>query len=236
MSVRPKKGKRIAASKPSKKRKRQALVAKPITLGTLPTMAAVRPFNPHLMDYHEVSTFIPDMGYHWTTQVPGMVFMTNQHNQITAVESMFPQNLGTYSWYDPPTPPSVLNASLAFYSEHLYFVPPSTITPSMSPTQPTALSSWATFVANNPRLKVYVKEPGTFHGYTVYGPPNGPGIDVLVSPTGLVSGFFVAEPASWGYNPVYVTNHGKPFTTKIFTKAYYSVFMLEPAQASATTT
>jgi hypothetical protein len=198
-------------------------------------MTAIGPFNPHLKDYHEVSTFIPDMGYHWTTQVPGLVFMTNQHNQITAVESIFPQNLGTYSWYDPPTPPTVLNASLAFYSEHLYFVPPTSITPSMSPTYPTALASWTAFVANNPRLKVYVKEPGSFHGYTVYGPPNGPGIDVLVSPSGPVSGFFVAEPASWGFNPVYVTNKGKPFATKIFSKAYYSVFMLEPASATTAT-
>lgn len=231
-----KKGRRIAASKPSRSRKRTALATKTINLSTLPTMTSVRPFNPHLKDYHEVSTFITDMGYHWTTQVPGMVFMTNQDNQITAVESMFPQNLGSYSWYDPATPPTVLNASLAFYSEHLYFVPPTTITPSMSPTESTALSSWTAFVANNPRLKVYVKEPSPFHGYTVYGPPNGPGIQVLVSPSGPVSGFMVAEPASWGYNPVYVTNKGKPFTTKIFTKAYYSVFMLEPVSAPSATT
>lgn len=201
-----------------------------ISLTTLPTMTAIMPFN-HMKAYHEVSTFVNDMGYHWQTQVPGVVFMTNQHNQITAVETIFPQNLGEFSWYDPATPATVPNASLAFYSEHLYFVPPSSITPSMSATMPTALASWTAFVTNNPRLKAYVKEPTTFRGYTVYGPPNGPGIDVLVSSSGLVSGFCVAEPASWGDSPLYVK--AKASLSKVYSRSFYSVFMLEPRRATA---
>lgn len=229
-------GTKAGANKPAKS-SGSSTNAKPISLTTLPMVTAVAPFNPHLKDYHEVSAFINEMGYHWATQVPGMVYMTNQHNQITAVETTFPQNLGTFSWYDPPTPPTVLNASLAFYSEHLYFVPPTSITPSMSASEPTDLSSWTSFVTGNPRLKVYVKEPTTYHGYDVYGPPNGPGIKVLVNPSsGLVSGFLVAEPASWGWNPVYKKDHGKPFTSKVFSKAYYSVFMLEPPHATSSKT
>lgn len=204
----------------------------PISLTSLPTMGALDKFNPHMGAYHEVSTFINNMGYHWATAVPGMVFMTNQHNQITAVEAQFPQNHGDYSWYDPATPPSILNASLAFYSEHLYFVPDTSITPSMSAIEPTSLTSWSAFVSNNPRLKAYTKD-GSYRGYTVYGPPTGPGIEVLVSPHGLVSGFRVAEPYWWGQRPVYVSNGGAPFANKTWGKAYYSVLMLEPPNATA---
>ncbi len=210
-------------------RRRTAGATKTISLTTLPTMTQVTPFNPHMRAYHEVSSFVNEMGYHWVTPVPGIVFMTNQHNQITGVEATFPQNLGDFSWYDPPTPPSILNASLAFYSEHLYFVPETSITSSMSPTMTTSLTSWAQFMTTNTRLKTYVKEPFTFHGYTVYGPPNGPGILVLVSSSGVVSGFCVAEPATWGYSPLYASNNGRPYATKVYSQAYYSVFMLEPS-------
>ncbi len=208
--------------------RRTMMNARPISLTTLPTMTALGPFNGGLHAYHEVSTFIPNMGYHWVTAVPGIAFMTNQHNQVTGVEATFPQNLGSFSWYDPPTPPTIPNAGVAFYSEHLYFVPPSSITPSMSPTMPTSLTSWASFVSTNPRLKVYTKAKRTIRGSTVYTPPNGPGIDVLVNASGLVSGFATAEPASWGYRPLYMANNGRPFNSTVLGKAYYSVFLLEP--------
>lgn len=207
---------------------------KPISLTTLPKVTAVAPFNPDWKSYHEISSFINEMGYHWQTQVPGMVYMTNQDNQITGVETTFPQSLGDFSWYDPPTPPTILNASLAMYSEHLYFVPEVSITPSMSATMPDALNSWATFVANNPRLKVYVKEPRTYRGFTVYGPPNGPGIEVLVGKSGLISGFMVAEPATWGYSPLYVKT--APFPPKVYSKSYFSVILLEPPATGTPTT
>ncbi len=230
------KTKTMAAGKSGTKRGRMAkrrmvANAKPISLATLPTATAIAPFNPHFHAYHVISTFIPGMGYHWQTPVPGIVYMTNQHNQLTGVEAAFPQNHGYQGWYDPATPTTVPNGSLAFYTEHLYFVPSSSIVPSMSAAISPNLSSWASFVAANPRLHSYIKEPGLFRGYTVYGPPTGPGIKVLVSPAGLISGFLVSEPAPWGWHPGYVGMKGKPFMSKVYGKAYYSVLMLEPPMA-----
>lgn len=213
---------------PSLIRHKKSRVAAPkrVSLATLPKVMSLAPFNRHLKAYHAISAFIPEMGYHWATIVPGIVYMTNQHTQITGVEATFPQNLGSFSWYDPPTPPTILNASLAMRSEHLYFVPPSSITPVMSPTMPTALGSWSAFVANNPRLSAYVKEPARYHKDSVYGPPGGPGIDVLVATNGSISGFLVAEPAMWGYSPLYLKT--TPLPPKVYSKAYYSLFLLQP--------
>ncbi len=207
----------------------------PIMLTNPPALTAVEPFNPAYKSYHAVSSFINEMGFHWMTQVPGIVYMTNNHNQITGVEATFPQNHGNYAWYDPATPPTILNASLAFYSEHLYFVPPSSITPSMSAAMTSDLTSWTSFLAVNTRLQAYVKEPATYKGYTVYGPPQGLGLKVLVSPAGMVSGFMVDEPASWGWSPAYAEPQGQPVMSRNFGKAYLSVFMLEPASAAAGT-
>ncbi|MCY0897743.1 MAG: hypothetical protein OWU33_02200 [Firmicutes bacterium] len=232
------KGKHGGSSRVSSSRTRGHIAAamRTISLTTLPKVSAVTPFNPHMMAYHEISTFINEMGYHWVTPVPGVAYMTNQENQITGVEAIFPQNLGDFSWYDPPTPPTILNASLATYSEHLYFVPPTSITTSMSSALPTDLQSWSAFVQGNPRLRAYIRDPHPFRGYTVYAPPNGPGIKVLVNPTsGIVSGFMVSEPASWGWHRVYVGRPGHPFPSKIWGHAYYSVFMLEPPVASSAT-
>ena len=205
----------------------------PIALTTLPAITAVEPFNPAYKSYHAVSSFVNEMGFHWMTQAPGIVYMTNNHNQITGVEATFPQNHGNYPWYDPATPPSILNASLAFYSEHLYFVPPTSITPGMSAATTSDLTSWTSFVTVNTRLQAYVKEPSTYKGYTIYGPPHGLGIKVLVSPAGLVSGFMVGEPAAWGWSPVYAEPQGQPVVSRNFGKAYLSVFMVEPATASS---
>lgn len=209
--------------------------ATPIPLTNLPALTAIEPFNRAYRSYHAVSSFINEMGFHWMTQVPGIVYMTNNHNQITGVEATFPQNHGNYSWYDPATPPTILNASLAFYSEHLYFVPPSSITPAMPATTTSDLTSWTSFLAVNNRLQAYVKEPATYKGYTVYGPPHGLGIKVLVSPAGLVSGFMVDEPASWGWSHVYAEPPARPVMSRNFGRAYLSVFMVEPATATTGT-
>ncbi|NMP24529.1 hypothetical protein [Sulfobacillus harzensis] len=206
---------------------------KPISLKTLPSITSLDPYNPHHAAYHEVSAFINEMGYHWATQVPGIVYMTNNHNQVTAVEAQFPQNHGTFGWYDPPTPPTILNASLAWHSEHLYFVAPNSITTGMSATLPSDLTSWNAFKAVNTRLNLYVKEPKTYHGYTVYAPPNGPGIKVLVSPSGPIAGFLVGEPAMWGWSPVYLQSNGKPVHSLAYGTAYQSAFMLGPSKAPA---
>lgn len=208
--------------------------SKTMTLTTLPSIMSLDPYNPHYKAYHEVSAFVNEMGYHWATQVPGIVYMTNNHNQVTAMEAQFPQNHGNFGWYDPPTPPTILNASLAWYSQHLYFVPPTTITPGMSATAKSDLTSWAAFKTVNPHLSLYVKEPTRYHGYIVYGPPNGPGIKVLVSPTGPIAGFLVSEPAMWGWNSVYLQANGHPVHSLAYGTAYQSAFMLGPAKAPTT--
>jgi hypothetical protein len=146
---------------------------------------------------------------------------------------------------------------VAFNSEHLYFVPPAEITPGMSPNLPTDLTSWTRFVSVNSRLSAYVQLPMRYKGLTVYGPPSGPGILVLVSPTptsgaagtttgtgtatgtttskgaavpsgGQVTGFAVEEPASWGWFPWYAQPKGKPTPSKLYGRAYWSVLFLTP--------
>jgi len=201
---------------------------KPLSLTTLPPLTYEKQLNPWLKYTHEVSSFIPQMGYHWTAPVPGLVLMTNNSNQVVAVEATFPQKLGTYPWYDPPT--TEPNAGVAFNSEHLYFVPPTAITPTMAATLPTNLASWSAFETANPRLtSTYLKQTTTFHGDAVYAPKSGPAIKVLVAPSGKIGGFMVAEPAGWGWQPEYQQAKGKPVKSALFGKAYDSVLWLLPA-------
>lgn len=203
----------------------------PVDLAFLPPLKALKSFNPALKHYHMISTFIPGMGYHWAPMVPGVVLMTNSHADVTAVETSFPQKLGTtYSWLDPLT--TVPNAGVAMTSEHLYFVTPASITPTMAAMVPSDLTSWAKFLAVNPRLSVYVKQPKMFHGYTVFAAPTGPSLKVLVSSKGMVSGFMVSEPAKWGWAKEYWGRKGKPTKSKLFGKAYHSVLWLAPMMPS----
>ncbi|MCY0884573.1 MAG: hypothetical protein OWV35_01655 [Firmicutes bacterium] len=203
---------------------------KPLSLATLPPFSYLKRFNPELHHVHEVSTFISGMGYHYATPCPGLTVMTNAQHQVTAVEAQFPQKLGSHPWFDPPT--TVPNGGVAFYSEHLYFLPPGQITPGMPSNLPTDLTSKAKFWAVNTRLTPYVKEPGMFRGYTVYAPPAGPGIKVLVSSKGDIGGFLVSEPASWGWHRYYVEPKGKPVSSKLFGRAYHVALWLIPSHTA----
>ncbi len=203
----------------------------PVNLAYLPPLKALKSFNPALKHYHRISTFIPGMGMHWASMVPGVVLMTNTHADVTAVEASFPQKLGTtYSWLDPLT--TVPNAGVAMTSEHLYFTAPAGITPTMAAMVPSDLGSWAKFLAVNPRLSVYVKQPTMFHGLSIYAPPTGPSLKVLVSGTGSIAGFMVSEPAKWGWSKEYWEPKGKPTKSKLFGKAYHSVLWLTPMKAT----
>lgn len=196
------------------------------SLATLPSLTYLKQLNPWLKRAHQISTFIPGMGYHWATPYPSIVLMTNQSGLVTGVETTFPQKLGTYPWFDPPT--TVPNAGVADNSEHLYFVAPGAIAPTMTTTA-SDLMSWSAFAAVNPRVAAYVKEPATFFGLTVYGPPRGPGLKVLTSSSGAVEGFLVEEPALWGRFPgYYPPRHHKPMLSREFGKAYVSVLLLAP--------
>jgi hypothetical protein len=199
-------------------------------LSTLPPYTYVKQLNPWLRRALQVSTFINGMGYHWVTATPGLVPMTNQAGLVTGVEATFPQKLGSFSWYDPPT--TVANAGVAFNSEHLYFVTPSAIVPGMTTTT-SDLTSWSAFSAVNTRLTSYT-QTGTFMGLTVYAPP-GPGIHVLVSPQGSIAGFAVAEPAAWGFHPFYYPGRARPTASPVFGKAYWSILLLQPVPKPATT-
>jgi hypothetical protein len=147
----------------------------------LPALASLRGANPSLRYDHRLSTFIPGMGYHLGPPGPGLVIMVNRQRQLTAVEASFPQRLGYRPWFDPPT--RVPNAGVAFYSQHIYLVPPRSITRAMSPNVASALGSWSQLVSVNPRLTGYTRLPVTYQGMAVYGPPRGPGIWVLVAGT-----------------------------------------------------
>lgn len=208
-----------------------APAVKPLSLATLPPFSYLKRFNPVLHHVHEVSTFIPGMGYHYAPPCPGLAVMTNAQHQVTAVEAQFPQKLGSHPWFDPPT--TVPNGGVAFYSEHLYFLPPSQITMSMPSNLPTDLTTKAKFWAVNTRLTAYVKEPGTFRGFAVYAPPAGPGIKVLVGSKGDIGGFLVSEPATWGWHRYYVEPKGKPASSKLFGHAYHVALLLIPPHATA---
>lgn len=218
-SSKGKKGSRGMKASPS------AVKALPLT--TLPPMSYETKLNPWLKHTHEVSSFIPGMGYHWAAPVPGLVLMANNLDQVTAVEAEFPQKLGTYPWYDPPD--TAPNGGVAFNSEHLYFVPPASITATMSATLPTNLTSWASFEAANPRLaSTYAKTSTPYMGDAVYAPKSGPAIKILVASSGKIAGFMVSEPAKWGWRPVYAEAKGKPVASKQYGKAYHSVLWLLP--------
>jgi hypothetical protein len=207
---------------------------RPMSLTTLPPLSYLKKLNPWLARSMEVSTFITGMGYHWATAYAGLVLMTNQANQVTAVEAAFPQKLGTFPWWDPPT--TQPNSGVAWNSEHLYFVSSSSITPTMSTTATADLTSWSAFEGVNTRLSSYVKT-GTLHGLTIYAPPNGePGIQVLVAPSGTIAGFAAQEPAAWGHFPGYYPRWRRPLSSAFFGKAYESVLLLQPIPASGGTT
>jgi hypothetical protein len=225
----------LVASRPAPVVPRHRLAAPmppPADLRRLPPWAYLRRINPGLAYAHRVSTFIPGMGYHWVTPAPGLAVMTNRHNQVTAVEATFAQDLGQFSWWDPPT--RVPNAGVAFNSEHLYFVPPAQITASMPADLPAALISRARFWNVNPRLKAYVRD-GRMDGLTVYAPPPGaPGIRVLVNGKDEVAGFVVPEPARWGWQPYYLQAKGHPAPSRLYGRAYWSaIFLLPPHTAGA---
>ncbi len=199
----------------------------PMSLTTLPPLPYVQKLNPWLKHAHQISSFIPGMGYHWATPYPGLVLMTNQAGAVTAVEASFPQKLGQFSWWDPPT--TQPNGGIAFNSEHLYFVTPSSITPTMT-SKTSDLGSWSAFRAVNTRLASYVREPSPLFGFTVYGPPVGPGIKVLVNKTGIVSGFVVEEPAVDGHYPGYYPARRRALFSREFGHAYDSVLLLTPVK------
>jgi hypothetical protein len=203
---------------------------KPVNLSTLPPLSYVQALNPWTRRALQVSGFINGMGYHWATSYPSLVLMTNQAGLVTGVEATFPQKLGSFSWYDPPT--TVPNAGVAFNSEHLYFVAPSAIMPGMT-SKTSDLTSWSSFQGVNTRLSAYSKD-GTFLGFTVYAPP-GPGIQVLVSPSGSIAGFVTAEPAAWGFHPFYFPGRGRPTPSKVFGRAYWSVLLLQPVRPGSAT-
>lgn len=202
---------------------------KPISLSSLPPMTYIKKLDPWTKGAHQVSRFIVGMGYHWATTYPGLVLMTNKAGLVTGVETTFPQKLGSFPWYDPPT--TVPNAGVAYYSEHLYFINPASITPTMT-TSVSDLTSWTLFKSVNTRLSSYVAD-GHFHGFTMYGPPHGPGIKVLTNSREAIAGFVVSEPASWGHQPHYYPGKGHPITSKVYGKAYFSVLLLQPLSGKA---
>ena len=207
--------------------KTSGATVKALSLTTLPPLTYEKTLNRWLKHTHEISSFIPGMGYHWAAPFPSLVLMVNNVDQVTAVEAAFPQKLGTYPWYDPPD--TAPNGGVAFNSEHLYFVPPASITPTMSARLPTSLGSWASFEMANPRLtSTYAKSPTPYLGDAVYAPKSGPAIKVLVASSGKIAGFMVSEPASWGWHPGYAEAKGKPVKSAQYGTAYDSVVWLLP--------
>ncbi|MDA8199472.1 MAG: hypothetical protein M0Z54_08580 [Thermaerobacter sp.] len=220
-------GSQTGTAKAGSKGKRSGATVKALPLTTLPPLTYEKNLNRWLKHTHEISSFIPGMGYHWAAPFPSLVLMANNVDQVTAVEADFPQKLGTYPWYDPPD--TAPNGGVAFNSEHLYFVSPTAITPTMSATLPTNLGSWASFEMANPRLtSTYAKSPTTYRGDAVYAPKSGPAIKVLVASSGKIAGFMVSEPASWGWRPGYAEAQGKPVKSPQYGTAYHSVLWLLP--------
>ena len=220
-------GGKTGTARAGSKGKAPGATVKALSLTTLPPLTYEKKLNPWLKHTHEISSFVPGMGYHWAAPFPSLVLMTNNLDQVTAVEAAFPQKLGTYPWYDPPD--TAPNGGVAFNSEHLYFVSPTAITPTMSATLPTNLGSWASFEMANPRLtSTYAKSPTSYMGDAVYAPKSGPAIKVLVASSGKIAGFMVSEPATWGWHRAYAEAKGKAVKSAQYGKAYHSVVWLLP--------
>lgn len=193
----------------------------------LPSYRRVVALNPKLVGYKRISIWNKGMGYHLGHLAPSLVLMVNNQDQVTGMEQSFPSTLPYQSWMDPKT--QVYNAGVATYSQHLMFVPPSQITPTMPANLPSALRSFDAFKAVNghkvvPYMRLKPFKPGVG---SLWG-PDGPALRILLSRKERVVGGVMGVPAKYGWHPWYDQPAGRPIHDPILGTIYTQTIYFVP--------
>ncbi|OLZ09308.1 hypothetical protein [Sulfobacillus thermosulfidooxidans] len=193
----------------------------------LPSFSTIQHLNSDVKDYKKLSMWIPGMGIHEGRLAPSLVLMINNHHQVVGMEQTFPSTLPYHSWMDPKT--TEYNAGRAFYSQHLMFVPPSQITPTMSANVPSDLTSFDQFKKVNgshviPYFQIKKFQPGVG---SIWG-PDGPALRIILSRHEKVVGGIMAVPAKYGWNPWYDQKAGHPVHDPILGNVYTQTVYFVP--------
>lgn len=199
----------------------------PMPGSRLPQYRYLLQLNPKLKGYQKISNWIAGMGIHRGRLGPSLVLMTNNRGQVVGIEQTFPSTLPYQSWMDAKT--QEYNAGRAMYSQHLMFVPPSAITPGMSPRTPSDLVSWDRFKAVNgghatPYSQLKPFQPGVG---AIWG-PDGPALRVILNRQERVVGAIMAVPAKYGWNPWYDQARGQPVRDPILGMVYTQTVYFVP--------
>lgn len=193
----------------------------------LPSYSAVQKLNPDLKDYKKISGWVAGMGIHRGRLAPSLVLMTNNHHQVVGMEQTFPSTLPYQSWMDPKT--TAYNAGRALYSQHLMFVPPAQITPTMPGTLASALKSFDAFkTVNGPHVMPYFQIKKFKPGVGALWGPDGPALRILLSRHERVVGGVMAVPAKYGWNPWYDQKAGHPVHDPILGTVYTQTVYFVP--------
>ncbi len=193
----------------------------------LPAYSTVQHINPDVADYKKISNWTAGMGIHEGHLAPSLVLMINNHEQVVGMEQTFPSTLPYQSWMDPKT--TEYNASRAIYSQHLMFVPPAQITPTMSASLPSDLSSFDNFKKVNgrkviPYFQIKKFQPGVG---AIWG-PDGPALRIILSKHERVVGGVMAVPSKYGWNPWYDQKAGDPIDDPILGHIYTQTIYFVP--------
>lgn len=186
-------------------------LSNPGALSALPAWSTLVHYNGYLVSYVRLTPWVANMGMHYGHKGPSLILMQNRSHEVVAAETGFPASKGWEPWYDQPRG----RPAHTIYSEHLYFVAPAEITPTMSATLASDLTSYAGFGAvNQAKTRSYADlGPDPSGRATMEGPP-GFGIRVLVSKSGPVVGLVAAWPSDdpQGWRPWFDQPQGKPIT------------------------
>ena len=194
-------------------------LSRPVSLAHLPLWSRLVPLNGYLVSYVRLTPWVANMGYHYGHKGPGLILMRSRTQEVVGVETGFPASKGWEPWYDQSRgrPAGVI------YSEHLYFVPPLEITPTMPANLTADLTRWSNFQAvNRTRTETYTAIGPDPSGRATMEGPKGFGIRVLVAKTGQVVGLLAAWPSSdpQGWRPWFDQPNGKPITDPLLGSVY----------------
>lgn len=175
----------------------------------LPMWSTLIRFNGDLVHAGTLSPWVRNMGVHYGHPGPGLNVMVNRSRELVAVEAGFPAFRGWQPWYDQPRD----QPAGAIYTEHLYFVAPAAITPTMSKTVRSDLTGYPRFAAVNAvKTQHYTNlGPDPDARAITEGPP-GFGLRVLVANNGPVVGLVAVwsshDPLGW--RPWFDQPQGRP--------------------------
>ena len=92
------------------------------------TLEALAGANPELEQYERVSDYVPQQGYHYGVEGPGLILAVSSEGDINAFELIFPAEDGWFPWFDQPEgEPMEMPGLGEVYTQHLYVVDPETV-------------------------------------------------------------------------------------------------------------